>query len=409
MRKEDFYDASSSQKQRLKIGDKVRFLNNVGGGVVKAFHGKDQVFVEDENGFEVPMLITECVVIGESDRRMANKEPEPYVPPVKPVVAPKDNAGDRIRSSVGISVGNGLTDVRGNTGNNKDKGGNSITKVVHVSEYAFIETPKGERLNLTLAFLPVEPQSFMQSPFESYLINESNYYLYFNYMSCKNNSWTSRFHGLIEPDTKIFLEEFEKSTINDLEHVCFQMIAFKEGRTFSLKNTLSVELRLDTVKFYKLHCFTKNDFFDEDALIFPLVMNDIPEKQMLVTAIDIQEAMYDRKKDERRAPQPAVKITKPENKIIEVDLHINQLLETTSGMDNTAILNYQMLKFHEVMKANSGKRGQKIVFIHGKGEGVLRTALEKELKTTYKNLCRFQDASFREYGFGATMITMHNY
>ena len=45
------------------------------------------------------------------------------------------------------------------------------------------------------------------------------------------------------------------------------------------------------------------------------------------------------------------------------------------------------------------------VFIHGKGEGVLRTALEKELKTTYKNQCRFQDASFREYGFGATMIT----
>ncbi|HCC52053.1 MAG TPA: DUF2027 domain-containing protein, partial [Porphyromonadaceae bacterium] len=49
---------------------------------------------------------------------------------------------------------------------------------------------------------------------------------------------------------------------------------------------------------------------------------------------------------------------------------------------------------------------QKIVFIHGKGEGVLRAALEKELKTTYKHQSRFQDASFREYGYGATMVVI---
>ena len=387
MRKEDFYDASSLQKKRLGIGDRVRFLNNVGGGVVTAFRGKDQVLVEDENGFDVPVLITECVVVGEVDRRMENKEPQPYIPPSK------------------ISV-----NARG--ANNKPESQfieKSIPVKTEASEtkrmdYTFKETPQGERLNLTLAFLPTEPQSFMQSSFESYLINESNYYLYFNYMSCNNNSWTSRFHGLIEPDTKIFIEEFEKSTINELEHICVQMIAFKKEKTFSLKNTISVELRLDTVKFYKLHCFIKNNFFDEDALVFPLIMNDIPEKQMLVSAIDIQEAMYDRKKDERRASQPAVKHKRPATNVLEVDLHINQLIESTSGMENADILKYQMSKFHEVMKTNSDKKGQKIVFIHGKGEGVLRTALEKELKTTYKQKCRFQDASFREYGFGATMV-----
>jgi hypothetical protein len=246
----------------------------------------------------------------------------------------------------------------------------------------------------------------MQSPFEAYFINESNYYLYINFMYCENSGWTSRFHGLIEPDTKIFMEEFEKSALNELENICFQMITFKKGRTFSLKNTLSVELRLDTVKFYKLHCFTKNDFFDEDALIVPLVVHDVPERQMLVSASDIQEAMYDRGKEERRIPQPATQKSKPADNKIEVDLHINQLVETTSGMSNTDMLNCQLSKFHEVMKANAGKKGQKIVFIHGKGEGVLRTAMEKELKTSYKRQCRFQDASFREYGFGATLITI---
>ena len=44
----------------IQIGDKVRFLNSVGGGVVRGFRGKDQVLVEDEDGFEVPALIKEC-------------------------------------------------------------------------------------------------------------------------------------------------------------------------------------------------------------------------------------------------------------------------------------------------------------------------------------------------------------
>ena len=47
----------------IQIGDKVRFLNSVGGGVVRGFRGKDQVLVEDEDGFEVPALIKECVVV----------------------------------------------------------------------------------------------------------------------------------------------------------------------------------------------------------------------------------------------------------------------------------------------------------------------------------------------------------
>ncbi|MDR0995820.1 MAG: Smr/MutS family protein, partial [Tannerella sp.] len=51
-------------------------------------------------------------------------------------------------------------------------------------------------------------------------------------------------------------------------------------------------------------------------------------------------------------------------------------------------------------------REQRIVFIHGKGDGVLRAAIERELKTKYKN-CSYQDASFREYGFGATLVTIH--
>ena len=47
----------------MKIGDKVRFLNEVGGGTVAGFQGKDIVIVQDADGFDIPVLMSECVVI----------------------------------------------------------------------------------------------------------------------------------------------------------------------------------------------------------------------------------------------------------------------------------------------------------------------------------------------------------
>ena len=51
----------------MKIGDKVRFLSEVGGGVVTGFQEKDIVLVEDADGFDIPMPVRECVVIETDD------------------------------------------------------------------------------------------------------------------------------------------------------------------------------------------------------------------------------------------------------------------------------------------------------------------------------------------------------
>jgi dsDNA-specific endonuclease/ATPase MutS2 len=91
--------------------------------------------------------------------------------------------------------------------------------------------------------------------------------------------------------------------------------------------------------------------------------------------------------------------------VIEVDLHIGELLDDTRGMSNGEMLNYQLDKFREVMNQYRNKREQRIVFIHGKGDGVLRKAIIDELKRKY-SACRYQDASFQEYGFGATLVTI---
>ena len=51
----------------MKIGDKVRFLSETGGGIIAGFQGKDVVLVEDEDGFQIPTSIKDVVVDGGED------------------------------------------------------------------------------------------------------------------------------------------------------------------------------------------------------------------------------------------------------------------------------------------------------------------------------------------------------
>ena len=236
----------------MKIGDKVRFLSEVGGGIVTGFQGKDFVLVEDADGFDIPMPIRECVVIETDDYNMKRK-PGSSTPktegPVK-LVKPE------------MPVIQRQPEVRG-----------------------------GDTLNVFLAYVPEDAKAMMTTPFEAYLVNDSNYYLYYTYLSAEGKAWKTRSHGLVEPNTKLLLEEFTKDVLNDMERVAVQLVAFKDGKTAAIKPAVSVEIRIDTVKFYKLHTFGDSDFFEEPALIYDIVKDDMPAKQVYVSAEEIQVAL----------------------------------------------------------------------------------------------------------------------
>ena len=59
----------------MNIGDKVRFLNDVGGGKITAFRSGGIVLVEDADGFEVPVHQNEVVVIEDTPQKV-EKKPE---------------------------------------------------------------------------------------------------------------------------------------------------------------------------------------------------------------------------------------------------------------------------------------------------------------------------------------------
>jgi len=85
-----------------------------------------------------------------------------------------------------------------------------------------------------------------------------------------------------------------------------------------------------------------------------------------------------------------------------VDLHIQQLVPKTKGLNNYDMLTIQMDTAKRQLEFAIKKRIPRLVFIHGVGEGVLRMELEF-LFNRYDNI-KFYDADFQKYGRGATEI-----
>lgn len=231
----------------MKIGDKVRFLSEIGGGRVAGFQGKDIVLVEDEDGFQVPMRKTEVVVIGEENydtqrvvemKKKAKSdadpiEPEPADRPITFKAKPEERKG-------------------------------------------------GEQLSAYLAFVPMDVKELMQTRFESYFVNDSNYYMRFVFLKVEDNNWRLVCSDEVEPNTKLFIEEFGREDLNDFERIGIQVIAYKRDKPFMLKPAIDLQLRIDTVKFYKLHAFTDNAFFEQPAIIYTLIEDDKPVRSMVV-------------------------------------------------------------------------------------------------------------------------------
>lgn len=120
----------------------------------------------------------------------------------------------------------------------------------------------------------------------------------------------------------------------------------------------------------------------------------------------LERLMDDKAAKEKQKVEARQTRKQEKNEIIEVDLHAHEILETTAGMSAGDIKQYQLSVFHKTMDAHLKEKGRRIVFIHGKGDGVLRKALIDDLKYYYKT-CEYQDASFQQYGFGATMVIIH--
>lgn len=335
----------------IRIGDKVRFLTEKMEGKVTGVIDPRTVEVYcDEYGFEIPASVNDLVVIqptsGKSSATPASTAP----------VLP----------------------------GGEDK---PATDTLH------------------LAFVPEKGKQLADSRFELYLVNDTPLTVLYSAATLSEGQCSGLSAGSCNPGSVSELGSFTLKELDDVEQFSVQALFFKKGN-YPLRPAIDTTVKIKPVSLCKAGSYHKERWFSLPVLMRSLETYYPPVEEMLERLPEEGDKQWKQVKSEKKAGSTEPSAEKPiTGRVLEIDLHAGEILETLAGMDSKDILEYQLDLFRKTLDENKLKRGQKIVFIHGKGDGVLRQRILWELQTQYKRF-RHQDASFKQYGYGATLVTI---
>lgn len=376
-----------SKEMKLEVGAQVRFLDSIGGGRVSRIE-KGVVYVEDEDGFEIPTPINKCVVVEQKDTFVpAYKPPRGAMPATSPVSAPKVATPQQA-----------LVEV--------------AAELPQPTRPAHSYLPAQGEVSLFLAYTMEQEGQAGQSTYKTYLINDSDYSLYYCYKIEAKVGKRLRAHGLIEPDQILMIDSFSAQEANLRAQYQLHAIAFSENPS-DHKGTYSVEGSLKVAKIFDAKSFSDKEFLEEGAYIIPLISEGKTKPKAEVVNIDaLRERMrspLDNNLEPSKPSSSEPKLRQPISHAGEgqevIDLHIEQLVDSLAGADSTAMLNRQLEEFDRHMLFNLRKVGKKLIFIHGRGNGVLRRRIEERLKLRYRGV-QWADAELSVYAGGAIEITI---
>lgn len=340
----------------LNKGDKVRFLNEKGEGIISRVD-KKYAHVLVTEGFEIPVLPSEIVVVEKAGAVTKT--------------IPAHNSSFQVNYNYAEREDDDFT-----TGEEHEKAKEGLTS------------------ELFLAFVKQE------SRIELYLINTGDYYVYYHVAAVHTQGMSFVDAGKLEPGMQALLDEKEQGRaeewgdlrVNGME---FHPLQNEVIPVVEKKIHVGSRLILNDV-------FKSSDFFDEPAVV--LNLHD-KNPQIAIPKIETGNLLAEKEAEDEDKSQRFKK--RPEKETVEVDLHIEKLIDNFKGMSNHEMLTFQMNHFRkELENALKNKdRISRIVFIHGIGNGTLKLQLRKQLDDMYSFLY-YQDASFAEYGFGATMVML---
>lgn len=137
-------------------------------------------------------------------------------------------------------------------------------------------------------------------------------------------------------------------------------------------------------------------------------MAPLVKKEAYLFQVDIKPLTVDLQKLQEKLTEPeqpteTYTLKAPSH---EVDLHIEKLTDADiSTLSNREILSLQINAFQDNLDRALAANMHEIIFIHGTGNGVLRTEIQKILSRN-KQIKYYEDARKEKFGYGATLIRL---
>ncbi len=353
---------------KFKVGDKVKFLNESGGGIVSKIISPGMVNVTIEDGFEIPVLISELIKIEldapvDSPKHMFREDFNVEIPKTESPAYEEDDQNIKLN-------------------NNRAKG------TVEPGIY--------------FAFIPHDQKWLITGLLDIYLVNHTEYDILYNIFLEKEEGGFEGFdYGSVNPESMILLETLDREKIGRWEKGIVQCM-FHGDSSNSILAPGNAGFKLKLPRFYIEGSYRDSSIIDGKSMLIsltPLTSVTILKKSE-DPGIKKEDAVLERAKEV--TPQNIIDKHRTSPHEAVVDLHSYELVENEEDMDPKEILNIQVNYFIRCLENAIANKLTKVTFIHGVGTGVLKTTL-KEILKDYPQV-EYRDASMQQFGYGAMEV-----
>ncbi len=348
-------------RKSLKVGDKVRFLNDVGGGIISKIEGNMVIVTSPEN-FDIPVNVNEVVVIEKSQIEVLDEDQlqPPFI---------EENFDEQ-------------------------KEYETILKPVLSAK----EDGKSNRLNFSIV-IGKNPNS-INGYFDIYILSECDFQAFYTVGFLNNKHQVDLLaHGDIGSQKSKHVISLPDVKFRSEKKIYCTVLPFK-NITYTPQSLHHVTLNCHPVDFFKPQSFINHAAFSFPVMVLPIVTTSENPLKDWITQSQNQEI----EKTKKEVQQAIPKVKKNISEIEEYDLHIEELVDYPEKLEQFEKLNIQIRKFTQILEqAILERTHKKIVFIHGVGSGKLKSEIRNYIDTHYPNIF-YDDAPYQQYGLGATIV-----
>lgn len=367
----------------LKVGDKVRFLNEKGGGIVTRLISTSMVHVAIEEGFEVPVMVSDLIKI----------DPE--------------GAADRFFDRpVNVKVktpatGENAVDQKKKTNEEVAKEDESVDPVSSL----YRQSGAGLAEGLYLIWEPHDQKWLITGDLDIFLVNNTEYEAIFSFLlEEENGSYAGVNYEVVPAYSKFHIETITREDLEAWSNGVVQTIFYAPEMT-GLLQPLHAHFKIKPSRFYKDTGYHEFKLTGSKAII--LHLGDIASQRITpgdhYNKMNIDPAV--KQKLDVITPTALIDKHRTGPREAEVDLHISALRTDYSAMPQNEILQYQVDYFISMLESAIAYNYRKVIFIHGIGNGILKSAIITKLKD-YEHI-ELRKAPFVHYGNGAIEIGIH--
>lgn len=401
---------------KFNIGDKVKFIDQQGQGVVTKIINPSTVGVTTD-GFELPYLVTDLIKVekpSSTAERLFYEGKATYG-------SPREEARARQAADTGKNAKHGfpviheeaLSDAETEEAQRQEDAlqaeqAEEDNRVSALTRGYTSKQPQPEGVYIGL--VPIDQQFMLRGPVEFYVINYTPYTLVYNLATKGAESFYGVDYASVPPYSKIFVESIEREDLGLWTEGLLQCLFYQdESPTWLLPSSNDYKIRAN--KIGQAENYVYPVFMREKALLVPM-LNLAAHKADHLLVHQSLEAGKKAEKEKNGIGKPVVEdksnplaryLIKPD--VAEVDLHVESLLDTRlefKGAKEEDYLSKQVAVFETCLNQAISRKFSKIIFIHGVGNGILKHEIEKRLKD-YPGV-HYMDASITKYGRGAIEV-----